>query len=76
MWTTSPTELRTPMTVMGTPSTLTVSPTGSTPLNSSDAVVDPSTATAACVGDVLVVDESALGDACGRAPSPRRGWCR
>ena len=37
----SPTELRTPMTVRGTPSTLMVWPTGSDSLNSSDAVVRP-----------------------------------
>ena len=41
-----PTVLSTPMTVMGTPSTSTVWPTGSAPLKSSDAVSEPRTATA------------------------------
>ena len=41
-----PTVSSTPTTVMGTPVTLTVWPTGSNPLNSSEAVSAPSTATA------------------------------
>ena len=43
----SPTELRTPMTVRGTPLTLMVWPTGSALANSSEAVSEPRTATAA-----------------------------
>ena len=62
-----PVEVSTPTTVNGTPFTSTVWPTGSMPRKSSDAVVAPEDGDGGVVGDVLVVDEAALGHACAPA---------